>query len=72
VNYYIIKNPIVLTGEYASVYEDFGFEPKLVSSLNPRIFVNTALSILFISLISALVPVYRVYKLEPLKGIRYT
>ncbi len=72
VNYYIIKNPIVLTGEYASIYEDFGFEPKLVSSLNPRIFLNTGLSILFVSLVSGLVSIYRVYKLEPLKGIRFT
>jgi len=71
VNYYLIKNPIVLTG-YESVYEIFGFEPKIVSTLKPRIFINTGLTILLISLISSFIPLYRVYKLEPLKGIRLT
>lgn len=72
VNYYFIKNPIVFGGEFASIYEEFGFEPKLVSSLKPRIFINTAISILIVSLISGIIPLYRVYKLEPLKGIRFT
>ena len=71
-NYYLIKNPIVLTGDFASVYEEFGIEPKFVSSLKPRIFINTGLSILIVSLISSVIPLYRVYKLEPLKGIRFT
>lgn len=71
-NFYFIKNPIVFTGKIASVYEEFGFEPKLISSLKPRIFINTGLSILIVSLISSIIPLYRVYKLEPLKGIRFT
>jgi ABC-type lipoprotein release transport system permease subunit len=71
-NYYLIKNPIVLTGEFASAYEEFGFEPKFISSLQPRIFINTGLSILIVSIISSIIPLYKVYKLEPLKGIRFT
>lgn len=71
-NYYLMKNPIVLKGEFASVYEEFGFEAKVVSSLKPRIFINTGLSILIVSVISSIIPLYRVYKLEPLKGIRFT
>ena len=71
-NYYLIKNPIVFTGEFASVYEEFGFEPKLISSLKPKIFINTSLTILIVSIVSSIIPLYRVYKLEPLKGIRFT
>lgn len=72
VNYYLILHPIVFGGELKQLYELYHFLPQLKSSLQFSIFYNVSLSILVISLISCLYPAYKVYKLEPLKGIRHT
>lgn len=72
INYYFILNPIEFTGELAQIYEEYGFLPVMTSTLRASSFFNTSLSILAISILSALYPAYKVYKLEPLKGIRYT
>lgn len=72
INYYIVQNPIQLGSEYAGLYEEFGFLPLIDSSVEFSIFINTSLSILAIAFAASLYPAYKVYKLEPLKGIRYT
>ena len=72
VNYYFIKHPITFGGELSYLYEEFGWIPKIVSLIEPGIFIKTSVTILLISLVSAIYPIYKVYKLEPLKGIRYT
>jgi ABC-type lipoprotein release transport system permease subunit len=72
INLYIVFNPIEFGGEFASMYEEFGWLPVIESTLQLSIFINTSLSILVISLLACIYPVYKVYKLEPLKGIRYT
>ena len=72
INYYILLNPIQFGGEFEKIYAEYGFLPVIESSLNITIFINTSVSIFVISLISSLYPAYKVYKLEPLKGIRYT
>ncbi len=72
INLYIVHNPIILGGDLTRIYEEYGFLPRLESSLQPGIFFNISLSVLIISFCSSLYPAYKVYKLEPLKGIRYT
>jgi putative ABC transport system permease protein len=72
VNYYFILHPIVFGGELKKLYELYHFLPELRSSLQISIFVYVSLSIIGISILSCLYPAYRVYKLEPLKGIRQT
>jgi len=72
INYYILLNPIQVGSEIGKIYEEYGFLPVIESSLNITIFIYTSISVLIISLVSCLYPVYKVYKLEPLKGIRYT
>ncbi|MBN1301477.1 MAG: ABC transporter permease [Melioribacteraceae bacterium] len=72
INYYFIQNPIEFGSEYAYIYEEYGFLPRIESSLDPMIFINNTLMILAISIASCLYPLYKVFKLEPLKGIRYT
>ena len=72
VNDYLVHNPIILGGELSKIYEEYNFIPKLESSLQFSIFFNVSLSIIIISMISCLYPAFKVYKLEPLKGIRYT
>ncbi len=72
VNYYLIIHPIVFGGEIRKLYEIYHFLPQLKSTLEPSIFINVSLSILAISVVSCLYPAYKVYKLEPMKGIRHT
>jgi ABC-type lipoprotein release transport system permease subunit len=72
INYYIIQNPIVFSGEFAQMYTEYGFLPRIESSLRWTIFVNTTSSIFGIALIAILYPLGKLYRLEPLKGIRYT
>lgn len=72
VNFYLHNNPIFISGDYAEIYELFGFLPAFYFSIDPGLFINISLSILIISLISFIYPAYKIIKLEPLKGIRYT
>jgi ABC-type lipoprotein release transport system permease subunit len=72
VNWYFSVNPYVFTGEYATMMEEYGFLPQMRSIVSASSFINTSFSVLVISLLSALYPMYRVNSLEPLKGIRYT
>ncbi len=72
INYYIVLNPVEFTGDLGMIYEEYGFLPRIESTLKFSIFLNISISVLFISFLAALYPAYKVYKLEPLKGIRYT
>jgi len=72
VNSYFVEHPILLGGDIAKLYQEYGFVPMLISSLSFRIFLDSTLTILGISIVAAVYPLLRVLKLEPLKGIRYT
>lgn len=72
INYYIVQNPIVLGGEFGALYEEYGFLPRIESSVDFSIFFNTSITIFVVSLLSIIYPAVKVYRLEPLKGIRYT
>lgn len=71
-NSYIAANPIVLGGEFAEIYAEYGFLPQIVASTDVTILINVSILILVISVIACFYPAYKVSKLEPLKGIRYT
>jgi len=72
VNYYIAHNPIVFGGELGALYEQYGFLPLMKSSVKLSIFFNNSITIFIVSLISIIYPAIKVFRLEPLKGIRYT
>ncbi len=72
VNSYLVQHPIQLGGDVAELYRAYNFAPVLVSSLSFKIFLDSSLTILGISVVAAVYPLWRVLKLEPLKGIRYT
>jgi ABC-type lipoprotein release transport system permease subunit len=72
VNYYFVVHPIVFGGELKKLYEMYHFLPLAQSSVQLSIFLNVSLSIIIISLLACIYPAYKVYKLEPLKGIRHT
>jgi ABC-type antimicrobial peptide transport system permease subunit len=72
VNSYFVRHPIVLGGDVAKLYQEYGFAPVLASSLSFKVFIDSSLTILGISIVGAVYPLWRVLRLEPLKGIRYT
>jgi ABC-type lipoprotein release transport system permease subunit len=72
INWYLVENPIHFGSELQKLYEIYGFLPVMVSSLKPSVFINSSVVILIASLVAGIYPAYKVYKLEPLKGIRYT
>ncbi len=72
VNYWIMEHPIVLTGDFEAIYAEYGFLPRIESTLRPTMFLNSSLAVLAISILAAIYPLTKVLRLEPLKGIRYT
>ena len=72
INYYLLHNPIELAGDFALIYEEYGFIPKIYSTLKLSLFINSTLYLLLISIIASFYPAFKVFRLEPLKGIRYT
>ncbi|NIV15658.1 MAG: FtsX-like permease family protein [Aliifodinibius sp.] len=72
INYYIVQNPIILGGQFEQLYAEYGFLPRLESTLKANIFLNSSIITLIISVIAGIYPAIKVFKLEPLKGIRYT
>jgi ABC-type lipoprotein release transport system permease subunit len=56
----------------AEIYELFGFLPAFYFSISPDLYINTSLRVLIISLVTFVYPAYKLWHLEPMKGIRYT
>jgi putative ABC transport system permease protein len=48
INYYIVLNPIEFTGDLSYIYEEYGFLPRIESTLDPSIFIANSLNILII------------------------
>ncbi|MBI2619728.1 MAG: ABC transporter permease [Ignavibacteriales bacterium] len=72
INLYIMNNPIVFSGDFEQMYAEYGFLPRLESTLRLSSFLNISLSVLGISVIAMFYPIAKVIRLEPLKGIRHT
>ena len=71
-NWHFTAHPITLGGQLAQFYEDYGFLPQIVSTTRVSIPLTVMGGILVVSLIAGVYPAFRVSRLEPLKGIRYT
>ncbi len=69
---YIYYHPILLGGNLAQLYEEYGFLPKIISSIRLSIAFIASGLILMLCCFASFYPVYRVSVLEPLKGIRHT
>jgi putative ABC transport system permease protein len=67
---YFYYNPIPLSGDLASMVQEFGMEPFLTFSLAPPVFIFQALTMLVISLIITTYPVWRSFTLPILENIR--
>jgi len=68
--FYLNKNPIQFTGEFAELSLKFGVEPILPFSTDAGIFLAQTLIVLIIALFSAFYPIRYIKKLQPIKAIR--
>ena len=68
--YYILLNPIKVTGDMAVAYEKFGIEPILLTSVDIDIFANQAITVFVITSLIALYPLNKIWKMKPVDAMR--
>jgi len=68
--FYLVHNPIQLTGEAVELYDQLSIEPILAFSAQPSIFISQALVVLVIALVTIIYPLLFVRRLDPAKTIR--
>ena len=71
-NLYFYYNPILLGGDIAQLYEEYGFLPMIISTIRLSVPLIVTGLIFLLCCIASLYPLYRVSSLQPLKGIRHT
>lgn len=71
-NYYFTQNPLSLGAEAQQLTELYHFLPQMRSTLDPGVFFHVSLSVFIISIAACIYPAWKIYRLEPLKGIRHT
>lgn len=67
---YLHANPILMSGEYTKIYEQFGMEPIMPFSIDPVIFYRQGIIVLIMSVIIGLYPVYTIFRLDPATAMR--
>ena len=67
---YYYFNPIRFTGEYAEMFEKFGMEPIMPFSMAPEVFTSQAITVLIITSLLALYPLWAILKLKIGTAIR--
>ncbi len=72
INYYVYYNPIAITGTMADMYKELGFIPAIYTTVSIDIYIYTVIYIMIVCLLAMMYPIYRISKLEALKGIRFT
>lgn len=68
--FYFHANPILMTGEYAELYAQFGMEPVLPFSIDPSIFFRQAIVVFIMAMIIGIYPVIAIQKLDPATAMR--
>ncbi len=72
INAWIIAHPIQLTGDMAVAMEQYGYQPVLTSTVRWSMLREMLVLISTVTLVLASYPVWRVFRLESLKGVRHT
>jgi len=70
-NTYIVAHPIYLGKDLESMIQEYGWLPAMYSTLRFHVFFNSSLAILCVTVLSCIYPAYRVWKLEPIQGMRH-
>lgn len=72
VNSHIVAHPIEVTGSLSATYEQYGFIPRMESTLSAGVFIRPSFIMLAVSLVAFLYPGWKLLRLRAMKGIRYT
>ena len=69
--YYLHTHPINMGGEAMDgMLEDFGMEAVINGSINPKILYFSGEAVILITLIIALYPLIKVFRINPLKAMK--
>ncbi len=68
--YYLHINPIRVTGKMAEMYNNFGMEPLIVSSIDPLIFLKETFIVFCIALVISIYPLWGIMRLDAVKAMR--
>ena len=67
---YLVKNPIRFAGEYAEVFEAYGFEPIMPAEFDITYFIGQSVIVLVIFILAIVYPVNSVLRLKEIKALR--
>ncbi len=68
--FYIYPVKLDVQDEMAEIYEDFGFEPIIQTSISPDLFFDQTLIVFFIAGVISLYPFFKLIRLDALKSMR--
>ena len=67
---YFVHNPIRFSGEYAAIFESYGFEPIMPAKFEGFYFAGQTAIVLLIFLLAIIPPIYSVLRLKEIKALR--
>jgi ABC-type lipoprotein release transport system permease subunit len=67
---YLVKNPIRFTGEYAELFEVYGFEPIMPAKFELSYFIGQSSVVMIIFILAIIYPINSVMKLKEIKALR--
>ena len=67
---YIHLHPIPLTGELASTYSAFGFEPDIMIAWQSDYIIQQVINVIFIVILALIYPVYSIFKINIPNALR--
>lgn len=68
--YYFYLNPIQLTGDLATTYASYGYDPVMPISWNLKTYIWEPLIVLIITIIAIIYPIISVRKMNVIKALR--
>lgn len=68
--WYLSLNPIELSGVASTAIEQYGFEPMLVFSADPALFLNQSWIVFGVTLLFSIIPIIRAAGLNPVEAMR--
>jgi putative ABC transport system permease protein len=68
--YYLKRNPIQFSGAYATMLEQYGFEPIFPAQFDWSIFGTQALLVFIVTALLGLYPLWRISRLKPVEAMR--
>lgn len=67
---YLNKEPIRMTGEVATAYEQYGLEPLMGFSLEPMLLINQMIIVLVLLFVAMTYPMIKIYSFSLIKTLR--